>query len=369
MAEEKPRKRLQSLDLFRGATIASMILVNNPGGPASYEPLEHASWHGWTFTDTVFPFFLWIVGVALTLSTARRVESGESRTRLVRHAVQRAIIIFLLGFLLGPFPNIDFATIRIPGVLQRIAVCYLAATLIFLFTRVRGQIAWAVGLNAVYWGLMMLYPVPGCGAGSLTRECNFARYIDGMVLSGHMWRATKVWDPEGIVSTLPAISSVLFGILAGHLLRATADHGRRVWRLLLTGAGLTALGLLLNVWMPINKNIWTTSFAAFMAGLAAVVFAAWYSIADIRGWGRWFKPFEIFGTNAILMFLLSGSFAKFMAMVKLGDGTSLHGWMYQNVCLAVASPINASLLYALFNVLVLFLVAWFLYWRRWFLKF
>jgi predicted acyltransferase len=369
MTDEKPKRRLLSLDLFRGATIASMILVNNPGGDVSYAPLEHATWHGWTFTDTVFPFFLWIVGVAMTLSTARRMERGESRALLVRHAVQRAVIIFLLGFLLGPFPNIDFASIRIPGVLQRIAVCYLAATLIFLFTRVRGQILWAVGLNVLYWGLMMLYPVPGCGAGSLAKDCNFARYIDGLALSGHMWKASRVWDPEGIVSTLPAISTVLAGILAGHLLRAVAEHAKRVRRLLLGGAGLALLGLLLSLWMPINKNLWTTSFAAFMSGLAAVVFAAWYWLADIRGWGRWFRPFEIFGTNAILMFLLSGSFAKFMAMVKLGDGTSLHGWLYGKVLLAVASPINASLLYALCNVAVLFLVAWFLYRRRWFLKF
>ncbi|WP_321476010.1 heparan-alpha-glucosaminide N-acetyltransferase domain-containing protein [uncultured Paludibaculum sp.] len=358
-----PRGRLQALDLFRGATIASMILVNNPGSSPTYTPLEHAEWHGWTFTDTVFPFFLWIVGVAMTLSTARRIEQGEDRVRLLRHTVQRAVIIFLIGFLLGPFPNIHFATIRIPGVLQRIAVCYLIAGIIFLFTKVRGQIAWLVGLNVLYWGLMTLYPTPGCGPGSLTKDCNFARYIDTQLLTGHMWRATKVWDPEGVISTLPAIGTVLFGILTGHLLRRFTDPQRRLRLLFGAGAALLILAHVLAIWMPFNKNLWTTSYSVLMAGLASCLFGAWYWISDLRGWGRWFRPFEIFGSNAILMFVLSGTVAKIAA--RSGAGA----WFYQNVCLAIASQINASLLYAIANVLVLYLIAWALWRKRWFLKF
>jgi predicted acyltransferase len=358
-----PTGRLQSLDIFRGATIASMILVNNPGGSPTYEPLEHAVWHGWTFTDTVFPFFLWIVGVAMTLSTARRMERGESTSHLLRHTLQRAVIIFLLGFLLGPFPNINWSTIRIPGVLQRIAVCYLIAGIIFLFTKVRGQVLWIIGLNALYWGLMTLYPTPGCGPGSLTMECNFARYVDGLLLSGHMWRATRVWDPEGIISTLPAISSVLFGILTGHLLRRYTDHASRLRHLFTIGAALLAAAYILSIWMPFNKALWTTPYALLMAGLASVLFGIWYWIADVQQWSRWFRPFEIFGSNSILMFLLSGTVAK------LASRTGFHKWFYDNVCLAIAQPINASLLYALANVLVLYLIAWGLWRRRWFLKF
>ena len=371
MATDTP-PRLRSLDIFRGATIASMILVNNPGSFVTYAPLEHAAWHGWTFTDTVFPFFLWIVGVAMTLSTARRVERGEDRGQLLLHTFKRAAIIFLLGFLLGPFPSINWATIRIPGVLQRIAACYLIAGIIFLFTKVRGQIIAIVALNVVYWCLMTLYPTPGCGAGSMTVECNFARYIDGLVIPGHMWSGTKVWDPEGIVSTLPAISSVLFGILTGHLLRHFSGSADRLKWLAVQGAALVAAGYALSIWMPFNKGLWTTPYALLMAGLASLVFAAWYWVADIGGLARWFQPFEIFGTNAILMFLLSGSFAKFMSRTKITDGDtviSLHGWFYRHVCLAVAEPINASLLYALMNVAVLFLVAYALYRKRWFLKF
>lgn len=355
--------RLQSLDIFRGATIASMILVNNPGSEPAYAQLEHSAWHGWTFTDTVFPFFLWIVGVAMTLSAARRMERGQSRRGLLGHALQRAVIIFLLGFLVTPLPDIHWPTIRIAGVLQRIAVCYLIAFVIFLFTRVRGQVLWVVLLNAVYAALMLLYPTPGCGAGSLTMDCNFARYIDSLFLSGHMWRETRFWDPEGIVSTLPAISTVLFGALAGHLLRRFESHAARLQAFLLGGSALFAAGQIISIWLPINKNLWTTSFAFLMAGLAMLVFAFWYWIADVRGCGAWFRFFEVFGSNAILMFVLSGAFAK------LAERSGFHQWWYSGACLAVASPANASVLYALTNVVVLWLVAWALWRQRWFVKF
>jgi len=367
-----PQGRLRSLDIFRGVTIASMVLVNNPGAPPTYSQLEHAEWHGWTFTDTIFPFFLWIVGVALTLSTAKRMERGDDKRQLLWHTVRRALIIFLLGFLLSPFPFIDWSTIRIPGVLQRIAVCYLIAGVVFLYTNVRGQILWVVGLNAVYWALMTLYPTPGCAAGSLTMDCNFARYVDSQFLTGHMWRQTKVWDPEGIISTLPAISSVLLGVLTGHLLRRWSEPGERLKRLFAGGVALVAVAYALSIWMPFNKNLWTTPFALLMAGLAMVSFGVWYWVADVKGWGRWLKPFEIFGMNAIVLYIMSGMVAKFMSRVKVPmeeSMVSLHGWYMVNVCLALASPINASLLYALSNVLVIFLMGWVMWKRRWFVKF
>ncbi len=356
--------RLQSLDIFRGFTIAAMILVNNPGSSPAYAQLEHAEWHGWTFTDTVFPFFLWIVGVAMTLSTARRIERGQSRAELLRHAVQRAAILFLLGVFVMPLPHIDLATIRIPGVLQRIAVCYLAAFVIYLFTSVRGQILWLLGLNAAYLGLMLFYPTPGCGAGSWSMECNFARYVDSLFLSGHMWRHTRDWDPEGIVSTLPAISTVLFGVLAGHVLRRFPWHQARLQAFVFGGSALFALGQVLSIWIPINKNLWTPSFAFLMAGLAMLAFALWYWLAEVRGAGRWFRFFEIYGSNAILVYILSGILAR------TANATGLHRWWYENACLALAAaPKNASVLYALTHVMALWLVAWALWRRRWFVKF
>jgi predicted acyltransferase len=356
--------RLTSLDVFRGFTIASMILVNNPGSSPSYAQLEHAEWHGWTFTDTVFPFFLWIVGVAMTLSTARRMEKGQSRADLLRHAVWRAAILFLLGVFVPALPDIHLATIRIPGVLQRIAVCYLAAFLIFLYTKVRGQIAWILGLNALYLGLMLFYPTPGCGAGSWSMDCNFARYVDSLFLSGHMWRHTRDWDPEGIVSTLPAISTVLFGALAGHVLRHFSWHAARLQVFVFAGSGLAAAGQVLSIWVPINKNLWTPSFAFFMAGLAMLAFAFWYWLVEVRGLGGWFRFFEIYGSNAILVYLLSGILAR------AADAAGFHRWWYENVCLALAAqPKNASVLYALTHVFALWLVAWALWRKRWFVRF
>src|SRR5688572_21027774 len=168
--EPAPSPRLQSLDVFRGGTIAAMILVNNPGSQAAYEPLKHAPWHGWTFTDLVFPFFLWIVGVAITLSFAKRVERGDDRGKLLLHVLRRSAVIFVIGLLLNGFPNYNLATLRIPGVLQRIAVCYLIAAAIFLYTKTQGRIIWTVGLLAGYWVIMAV-------GGDWTIENNFARYM------------------------------------------------------------------------------------------------------------------------------------------------------------------------------------------------
>ncbi|MBI4876727.1 MAG: DUF1624 domain-containing protein, partial [Acidobacteria bacterium] len=211
-----PSGRLESLDVFRGATIAAMILVNNPGSwSAVYSPLLHAGWHGWTPTDLIFPFFLWISGVAMTLSFAKRMERGDGRRRLFLHTLRRAAAIFGVGLFLNAFPYFDLATLRIPGVLQRIAVCYLIAAAIFLTTKLRGQAIAILSLLGVYWAVMKWIPVPGYGAGVLEKHGNFAQWIDSLVLSGHMWSATKTWDPEGIVSTLPSIATVLFGVLCG----------------------------------------------------------------------------------------------------------------------------------------------------------
>jgi predicted acyltransferase len=358
----QPPRRLRSLDIFRGVTIASMILVNNSGSP-SYASLQHANWHGWTFTDTVFPFFLWIVGVAMTLSTAKRLERGDSKAGLLKHALRRAVILYAIGFLLFPLATWDWHAVRIPGVLQRIAVCYLIAFLIFLWTTWRGQLYWILGLNAVYWGFMMFYPTPGCGAGSLTMDCNFARYIDGLVLSGHMYHQTVYWDPEGIVSTLPAISTVLFGILAGHLLRRAATPLQRASWFLGGGVVLFAFAHLLAVWMPFNKKIWTTPYALLMAGLAAFWFGVWIWFADVKAWGRWLHPFEIYGANAIAAYVLSEALS--IALDRIGA----HEWIDKNVLLAVVSPINASLLYAIGNVVAIYLFAWLMYRRNWFVKF
>ena len=355
--------RLTSLDVFRGATIAAMILVNDPGSwDAVYPPLLHASWHGWTFTDLVFPSFLWIAGVSMTLSFARRTERGDNRRLLLLHALRRAAIIFALGLLLNGFPRYDPATIRIPGVLQRIAVCYLAAAAIFLYTRLRGQIAWTAGLLALYAVLMKLVPVPGYGAGVLEPNGNFAQYIDSLVLTGHMWSRTKIWDPEGIVSTIPAISTVLFGVLAGHLLRAR----KTVW-MFAAGALLLIAGLALDPWMPINKNLWTVSYTLLAAGIAFDLFALSYWVIDVLGRGGWTHPFTVFGMNALAIYVAAGVLARLLGLIHIGD-TTLQRWIFLHAFAPLASPMNASLLYAVAFVAVMYLGAWVLYRRGWFIR-
>ena len=366
--------RLVSLDVFRGATIASMMMVNNAGNwQAVYAPLEHAEWHGWTFTDTIFPSFLWIVGVAMTLSFAKRVERGDDRMKLFLHAARRAAIIFALGLLLNFMGKFSIATLRIPGVLQRIAVCYLIAAAIYLWTQLRGQLIWTIAPLVVYWALMMLVPVPGIGAGSLEKNANLAAYIDSLFLSGHMWSSTKTWDPEGILSTLPAISTVMFGILAGRMLRSSRSPSEKTAWLFFSGNALMFLGGLMDLAFPINKNLWTSSFSVFMAGISSSAFAFCYWLVDVKGWHRWAQPFAIYGMNAIAVYVLAGVFATLLGRPWLtgagGKGLSMKGWVYQNVFAVLGSPRNASLMYALSFVLLLYLVAWVMYRRKWFVRF
>jgi predicted acyltransferase len=368
-----PGNRILSLDVFRGATIAAMILVNNPGSwEHIYPPLEHAEWHGWTFTDLVFPFFLWIVGVAITLSFAKRVERGDDRTRLFAHVVRRSVLIYGIGLFLNLFPYFRFATVRIPGVLPRIAVCYLIAATIFLFTQLRGRIIWICSLLTGYWLLMKFYPVPGYGAGILDVQGNFAQYVDGLFLSGHMWSQSKTWDPEGIVSTLPAIATTLFGILTGQFLQSKrAMEDKAAW-MFFSGNCLLFAGLMLSTWMPINKKLWTTSFSVFMAGMALVVFASCYWIIDVKKRNRWSRPFAIYGMNAIAVYVLAGLLARLLGIVKVlnaqGARISLQSAVYENLFAPLASPINASLLYAIANVIFFYAVAYLMYRKKWFVR-
>jgi len=360
-----PGTRLVSLDVFRGATIASMILVNDPGpSDAVYTQLEHSAWNGWTFTDLVFPFFLWIAGVAMTLSFARRNARGEDRRKLLAHVAQRALILFALGLFFNGFPWYHLATIRIAGVLQRIAVCYLIAGAIFLYTRLRGQLVWTGALLAVYWVLMTLVPVPGYGAGSLQPVGNFAQWIDSLVLSGHMYSHTRVWDPEGIVSTIPAVATTLLGILAGHLLRAPrlSAAEKTAW-MLVWGNCMILAGLLMDPFLPINKNLWTSSYAVFMAGMALVVFGICYWLVDVQGWRRGTGPLVVFGMNAIASYTVAGMLARLLELAHWKQP------IYDTLFAPLASPRNASLLYAIVFVISCWVPAWVMYRRKWFVRF
>jgi predicted acyltransferase len=363
--------RLVSLDAFRGATIALMVLVNNAGdGRHTYAPLEHAAWHGWTLTDVVFPSFLWIVGVAITLSLANRMAAGASRASLLKQVFRRALILYALGLLVYAFPKFDLSTLRVLGVLQRIAICYLIAAFTYLFTGIRTQIACIVALLAGYWVIMTMMPVPGYGAGRLDVEGNFAHYIDSLVLGRHNYAQTKTWDPEGIVSTLPAIATALLGIMAGHVLRMKRSLGHRTVFMILAGAVLIALGLICNMWLPINKKLWTSSFSLFMAGLDFAIMAVFVFIVDIRGYHRAVKPLVIMGMNAIAVYMASELLDEALAAVHVGSGTAttLRAWLFQHLFAPLAFPVNASLLYAISYVLLMYLIAYVMYRRKWFLR-
>jgi len=352
--------RLTSLDLFRGLTIASMVMVNNPGNfSTTYGQLLHAEWHGWTFTDLVFPFFLWIVGVAMTLSTARRLERGEERSGLLAHVIRRAALIFLIGLLLNGFPRYAFATLRIPGVLQRIAVCYLIAGIIYLYTSWRGRIYWLLGFLASY--TLLMHP------GGYEKGTNLAAQLDAWLLTGHMYGATKTWDPEGILSTLPAIGTCLFGILTGDFLRTTLRRAEKTAWMLVAGNVLIFLGKVIDIWQPINKMIWTCSYSIFTAGMALVVFGICYWLVDVNHYRKgWTRPLVIFGMNALAVYIFSGVLARLVGLWKVSD-VSVKRATYDSLAAAL-NPYHASLTYALLNVAVCFLFAWILYRRQWFLK-
>jgi len=391
-----------SLDVFRGVTIASMMLVNNPGSWSHiYAPLDHAEWNGWTFTDTIFPFFLWIVGVAIPLSTSRRLEQGQSRGQLFLHAVRRTAIIFALGFFLNSFgffidgslARLGFGgwlhhyltNVRLPGVLQRIAVCYLSATLIFLRTGVRGQVIWTAGLLLGYWLLMAFAPFPvnvhgqtRYISGVFEKGDNFSACVDNLVLNGpaigtHVWKTAKTWDPEGIVSTIPAMATCLFGILTGHLLRSRRRPEEKTAWLMVAGASLMWLGQIMKLWLPINKNLWTSSYSVFMAGLAMICLGVYYWFVDAKGCRTFVKPFAIYGMNAITVFVLAGLLGRILGAIQIAvsadKSLSLQGWLYEMFFTPLASPKNASLLWAILYVLLLYLVAWVMYRKKWFVKF
>lgn len=358
----KPEQRLLSLDVFRGVTILLMVLVNNAGGSVSYRELEHSRWNGWTLTDCVFPAFLWIVGVAITLSLGKRLRFGNSPAQLLPKIFRRTAILYLLGLLIYVYPTMSLSHQRLLGVLQRIALCYLIASLIYLYTGVRTQIAVIVLLFACYWLMMTLIPVPGYGAGDLSVEGNFAHYVDRIVLGSHNYASTRTWDPEGIISTLPVIGTTLLGVMAGHVLRLDLPIAVRRNRLFLIGACLLAAGLLWNMWLPINKKLWTDSFATFMAGMDFVCLAILIWIVDEHHFRGWSKPFMITGMNAITVYVASELVSEFL------DATSLHPVIYTHFFVPLASGANASLLWALAFTALMYLISYVMYRRRWFVR-
>ena len=368
-------QRLTSLDVFRGVTIAGMFIVNTPGSwDHAFPQLLHAEWNGWTYTDTIFPFFLFIVGVSMAFSFSRRLAEGADRGRLLLHTLRRAAIIFGLGLALNTLSFFLFhrAQVRIPGVLQRIGVCFFFAALIYVLFGPRGLLPAAVVLLAVYWALMMFVPVPGYGTGQLDVAGNLAASVDRAVLGSHTWRHNPGWDPEGLLSSLSAIATTLLGIFAGEWLRSNRDWRTKLAGLAAGGAIVFSLGLLWGTSFPINKSLWTSSYSLLMSGLAAVCLALCIWVVDRKGWKAWSAPFQWLGMNAIALFVLSTLGTLLLLWIKLegpdGKKRSLYGTIYRAVFNHFADQRIGSLLFALAYLAAWTAVGGLLYRKRIFIK-
>jgi predicted acyltransferase len=363
--------RLVSLDVFRGITIAGMVLVNNPGSWGTiYWPLQHAQWHGWTPTDLIFPFFLFIVGVAIPLALGKRVERGDNRRDMLLKIVYRTLIIYLLGEFLAGFPLFHLSTIRLTGVLQRIAICYFFASVIYLTTRPHTMAIIAVALLIGYCLLMKYVPAPGYYVGDLSKEGSLASYIDRRVLGPHIWKgANLIYDPEGILSTMGALATTLLGVLTGNRLRCKDRTPiEKVTHLFIAGICCLIIGWIWNAWFPINKSLWTSSYVFFTGGLALQFLALCYWLIDIKGYKAWTKPFVIFGVNAIVLFVGTGLMARTLTLIKFsrpdGSRQSLHNVIYGHAFASWLPPVNASLAFAISFILLWLFFMWLLYRKR-----
>ena len=368
-----PKRRLASLDAFRGIAIALMILVNSPGDPGNvYSLLRHAAWNGWTLADTIFPSFLFMVGVSIVFSLDKHKDQKVSPPLLVGRILKRAAILFALGIFVNTFPRFDLTTIRIPGVLQRIAVCYFFVSLIVLKSGLRGRILWLTGLLASYWLMMRFIPVPEIGAGVLEPGVNFAAWVDSHLLHGFMWSYYDgKWDPEGVVSTMPALATTLFGVLTAQWLKSSFSGGGKIAGMLFAGSLLILAGLLLDRWLPINKSLWTSTFSLLMAGLAIISLALLYWLIDVAGFVRWSKPLTILGINAITLYILSIVYVDSLwaldVKTSAGEKLSCHSYLFGNLCTHLG-PKADSLLWAIWIVLSIYLVAWMMWRKRLFIK-
>ncbi|GAB4319120.1 MAG: lpg1661 family Dot/Icm T4SS effector [Candidatus Sumerlaeia bacterium] len=423
-----PSERMVSLDVFRGMTIAGMILVNHPGSWGQiYKPLGHASWNGWTPTDLVFPFFLFIMGVAMTLSFDRRVAAGQGRAGLLGHVIRRALILIFLGLTMYALPDVRLAApyvlgivgltllfrhepplglgrsageravkagawltigaavvwwcwdyayfeqrgLRVPGVLQRIGLVYLAAGAIVLWTRTRGRVAWAVGLLVGYWALVRLVPAPGDMGLPVERQAHaINEWLDQALLGRHLYRERP--DPEGLLSTLPAIATALLGVLTGQWLQTARPQTEKLAGLFIAGNVLLAAGLILDPLFPINKKIWSSPYVLFTAGFGLHVLGMCYWLIDILKVRRWASPFVVLGTNAILVFFAAHVTSKMLGRWRwsLPDGTTMsaYSWLYKTLFASWAGPLNGSLLFAISYVLVWLAILTPLYRKKIFVK-
>ena len=413
------KERLISLDVFRGFTILLMTIVNNPGSWASiYPPLEHAEWNGCTPTDLVFPFFIFIMGTAISFAMPTKTFDGATFNKILI----RSLRIFCLGLYLNFFSKIElfglegiplllsrlvitlgvsyallgnfslkvktyltlsvfvvllflaysgieaYQEVRIPGVLQRIGIVYFFVAILYLKTSQKTQLLTALMLLLVYWGLMALVPVPGIGAANFEKGTNLAAWLDNELLKGHLWSFSKTWDPEGILSTIPAIATGIIGLLIGQLINRPLPKLEIVKKMGMVGIMITVLGVLWSVVFPINKSLWTSSYVLYTSGLAILCLTILYYIIDVANYKKWTKLFLIWGVNPMIVFFFSGIIPRVLSMIEIqnpeiaAEQINLKDYFY-NFCIVpfFNNPMSASLAFALVYVILWSFILWIFY--------
>ncbi|MBK0369128.1 acyltransferase family protein [Flavobacterium agrisoli] len=420
------RERLISLDVFRGLTIMLMTIVNNPGDWSHvYPPLLHANWYGCTPTDLVFPFFIFIMGVAIPFAMPEKQYNKTIFNKILVRSVRmfglglffnffgkisffgldgipllliRLLITIAIGYALmgnfasktktalafgiltiyfilayGDFPA--YEEVRIPGVLQRIAIVYFMVALLYLKTSLKYQIITLSSILLGYWAMMTLIPIPGIGAPNLNIGTNLASYLDHILLQKHVYHATKTWDPEGILSTLPAVGTGILGLLIGQLLQVRETQGRILKQLIGIGIGLIAIGLCWNTVFPINKSLWTSSYVLYTAGLATLILSLLYALIDIKNFKRGLKPFLVWGVNPMIVFFASQIIPQALSIILIAnpnnksENITLYGYYYEfGIVPYFKNPLNASLASAIVYAVFWTLVLWILYQNKWFIK-
>lgn len=364
--------RLLSLDVLRGITIAFMILVNN-GGDYSYMPLRHSEWNGWTPTDLVFPTFLFLVGVSLVFSFDSRLRRGVPKTNLVLHTFRRFVILLLLGIVVNGFPFFHWPTLRIYGVLQRIAICFLICSLLYLWDqRPASKIVLVVLALIGYWVLMRYVPVPGYGLPGrhipfLDKNVNMVGWLDRHIFPpAHLYNKQQL-DPEGLLSDIPAIATTLLGMLTAIWLRTQRSLQKKLIGMFGAGAALVVLGELWSISFPINKRLWTSSYVLFSAGVSLLCLALCYWAVEIRGWRRgWTYYWLVFGTNAITAYVFSECLASGLGAIHVGQTASTD--VYVDILDHIHSPQIGALLAALAFVMICWLAIWPLYVKKIFIR-
>ncbi len=416
------KERLTSLDVFRGFTILLMTIVNNPGSWSSiYPPLEHAEWHGCTPTDLVFPFFVFIMGTAIPFAMPVKYFDGAVFNKIL----VRSLRIFCLGLFLSVFSRIHlfglegipllgvrlviafavayallgnfsikvktilavgifiillslafsglehFEDTRIPGVLQRIAIVYFFASILYLKTNLKTQLGVVASILVIYYLLMAFVPVPGFGPANFDKGTNLAAWLDNLVLNGHLWSVSKTWDPEGILSTLPAIGTGILGMYIGQLLNLQTNRTEILKKTAVTGVILLIGGLLWNIIFPINKSLWTSSYVLYTAGIATLCLSLLYYIIDIQGYKKWAKLFLIWGVNPMIVFFFSGIIPRVLGFIQVqnpetgGEEISVLTLIYKHgIAPCFENPLNASLAYALLYAVFWSVILWIFYKKK-----